>query len=54
LKGNEIITGGNIIIPMDINMEATTRSMMMKGTNSKKPISKARLSSLMIKAGTKI
>jgi hypothetical protein len=31
-KGNEIMIGGSIIIPMDINTEATTRSTTRKGT----------------------
>ena len=43
LKGKEIITGGSIIMPMDMSTEATTISMIKKGTNTKKPISKARV-----------
>jgi hypothetical protein len=35
LKGVEIMTGGNMIIPMDISTEATTISMIMKGMNSR-------------------
>ena len=31
LNGNEIIAGGNIIIPMLMSTDATTASMMMKG-----------------------
>lgn len=31
LKGSEIMTGGSIIIPIDINTEATTMSTTMKG-----------------------
>src|SRR3546814_19207673 len=51
LKGSEIITGGSIIMPIDMRMEATTMSMLRKGRNSRKPISKARRSSLTMKAG---
>ena len=46
-----MITGGSIIMPMDIRIEATAMSMMRKGTKSRKPISKARLSSDSMKAG---
>src|SRR3546814_13602727 len=53
LKGSEIITGGSIIMPIDMRIEATTMSMMRKGRNSRKPISKARLSSLIMQAGTR-
>ena len=45
LKGKEIITGGSIIMPIDMSTEATTISMIKKGTNTKKPISKARRNS---------
>ncbi len=45
LNGSDIITGGSIIMPMDISTEATTRSMIKNGRNNRKPISKARLSS---------
>jgi hypothetical protein len=38
LKGREIIMGDNIIIPMDINTLDTTRSMIKKGMNNRKPI----------------
>src|SRR6476661_5751233 len=39
-------------MPIDIKTEATTRSMIRNGRNSRKPISKARLSSEIMKAGT--
>jgi len=39
-------------MPMDISTEATTRSMIRNGRNNTKPISKARLSSEIMKAGT--
>ncbi len=42
---------GSIIMPIDISTDATTRSMMRNGKNSRKPISKARLSSEIMKAG---
>ena len=51
LKGREIITGGNIIIPIDIKIEAVTISMIRKGRNNIKPISKARRSSEIMKEG---
>ncbi len=47
------MTGGSIIMPIDMRIEATTMSMMRNGTNSRKPISKARLSSLIMNAGTR-
>jgi|SRR6516225_1612645 hypothetical protein len=53
LNRSDTTTGGGIIMPMDISTEATTRSMIQNGRNSRKPISKARLSSEIIKAGTK-
>jgi hypothetical protein len=53
LNGSETTTGGSIIMPIDISTEATTRSMIRKGRNNRKPISKARLSSDIMKAGTR-
>lgn len=47
------IDGGSIIIPMLINTEATTMSIIKNGTKIKNPISNARRNSLIIKAGTK-
>ena len=41
-------------MPTDIKIEATTKSMMRNGINNKKPISKARLNSDIIKAGTRL
>lgn len=49
-----MMTGGSIIIPIDMRMEATTMSMTMNGMKMRKPISKARLSSLIIKAGMRV
>ena len=43
--------GDNMIIPIDINMLATTRSMIINGMNSKKPMLNAVFNSLKIKAG---
>ena len=40
LKGNEIIEGGSIIIPIDIRVLETTISMIRKGIKSKKPMVK--------------
>lgn len=52
LNGKARTVGGSIIIPIDIRTEAMTISIIRKGTKIKKPISKARRSSLIIKAGT--
>ena len=38
LNGSDTTTGGSIIIPIDISTDATTRSMIRKGKNSKNPI----------------
>ena len=38
LKGREIIIGESIIIPIDINTLATTRSITTKGMKIRKPI----------------
>src|SRR5678815_472287 len=54
LNGNEISTGDNIIMPMDMRTLATTRSMITKGMNSRKPIWNAVLSSLVTNAGTRM
>ena len=54
LNGSDTTTGGSIIMPIDISTEATTRSMMRNGRNSRKPISKARFSSEIMKAGTRM
>src|SRR5512135_1663871 len=45
LNGRLTTTGGSIIMPMLMRTLATTRSMTRNGTNSRKPISKPRLSS---------
>ncbi len=39
LNGNETVTGGTIIMPIEIRIDDTTRSMIRKGTKSRKPIS---------------
>ena len=41
LNGSEIIMGDNIIIPIAIKIDATTKSMMRNGIKSKNPIWKA-------------
>jgi len=51
LKGMDIMTGGSMIIPMDMSVEATTISMMMNGMKRSIPILKATVSSLSTKAG---
>ena len=49
-----MITGGSIIMPMLIRIEATAMSMIRKGTKIRKPISKARFSSDSMKAEAKV
>jgi hypothetical protein len=51
LKGMDIITGGSMIIPMDMRALATTMSITIKGINKSIPILKATVSSFRIKAG---
>ena len=51
LNGSEMKTGGSIIMPIDINVEETTRSMIRNGRKIRKPIWKAVLSSEMMNAG---
>ena len=51
LNGSEMKTGGSIIIPIDISVELTTRSITRNGRKIRKPIWKAVLSSEMMKAG---
>ena len=51
LNGNDIIIGGIINIPIDSRIDATTISIIRKGIKSRNPISKALLSSEIIKAG---
>ncbi len=53
LKGMEIITGGSIIIPIDIRALATIISITINGINKKIPILNATVSSFKIKAGIK-
>src|SRR5208283_2422821 len=51
LNGVEIITGGSMIIPIDISVEATTMSMMMNGIKRRIPILNATVISWITKAG---
>src|SRR6478752_8829368 len=51
LNGREMKTGGSIIMPIDMSVLETTRSMIRKGRKIKKPIWKAVLSSEMMNAG---
>jgi len=41
-------------MPIDIKTDATTRSMIRNGRNKRKPISNPRLSSEIMKAGTRM
>ena len=43
LNGKDIITGGNIIIPIDMRTDATTISIIRNGMKIKNPISNARV-----------
>src|SRR6185503_11024142 len=54
LNGSEISTGDSIIMPIDMSTLATTRSMITNGMNSRNPIWKAVLSSLVTNAGTRM
>ncbi len=51
LNGVEIMTGGSMIMPIDMRAEATTMSMMMNGMKSRIPILKATVISCRTKAG---
>ena len=54
LKGSEIITGGSIIMPMDMSAAETTRSMMRKGMKMTKPMMNAARSSESMKDGMSV
>src|SRR5205807_935807 len=54
LNGREMKTGGSIIMPIDIRVELTTRSMTRNGRKIRKPIWNAVFSSLMMKAGIRV
>src|SRR3546814_10082342 len=54
LTGRDTMTGGSIIMPIDISTAATMMSITRKGRSSMKPISKARFSSEMRKAGASV
>src|SRR5690606_26571683 len=54
LNGSDTTTGGSIIMPIDMVMVATIRSMTRKGSTIRKPISKPRLISEIMKAGTRM
>ena len=51
LNGNEMKTGGSITMPIDISVEATTRSITRNGRKIRKPIWNAVLSSLRMNEG---
>ena len=53
LNGNETIAGGTIIIPIDIRMAATTRSIIRNGRKTRNPIWNARAISDNKKLGTR-
>jgi hypothetical protein len=38
LNGSDTTTGGNIIMPIDMSTEATTRSMIRNGRNNRKSV----------------
>jgi hypothetical protein len=38
LEGQEATSSGSIILPIDIRLEATTRSIIRNGSNRRKPI----------------
>src|SRR6201989_1976017 len=54
LNGSDTTTGGSIIMPIDIKTEATTRSMIRNGRNSREPTSNVRFNSEMIKGGPRM
>ena len=54
LNGIETIVGDSIIMPSDISVEETTRSMIRKGRKIRKPIWNAVFNSLVTKAGSRI
>jgi predicted O-linked N-acetylglucosamine transferase (SPINDLY family) len=54
LNGSEIDVGGSIIMPIAMVMVATIRSMTRKGSTIRKPISKPRRISEIMKAGTRM
>ncbi len=54
LKGSEIITGGSIIMPIDISAAATTRSITRNGIKMTNPMMKAARSSEIINAGMRV
>src|SRR3954447_8827582 len=51
LNGREMNDGGSIIIPIDISVEETTRSMIRNGRKIRKPIWNDVLSSEIVNAG---
>ena len=54
LNGSEIITGGSIIMPMDISAAETTRSITRNGTKITKPMMNAARSSEIMNAGIRV
>ena len=51
--GRPMTDGGNIIMPIDITIVATMRSMTRNGKATRNPISNPRRSYEIMKAGTK-
>ncbi len=51
MNGSEIITGGSIIMPIDMSAAETTRSMTRNGTKMTNPMMKALRSSEITNAG---
>jgi flagellin len=54
LMGSAMTVGGSIIMPIDMTTDATTTSITRNGSAIKKPISKPRRSSEIMKAGIRI
>ena len=54
LNGRETVTGGSIIMPIDMSAADTTRSMTRNGTKMTKPMMKADRSSDSMNAGMSV
>jgi hypothetical protein len=53
LNGMDIMTGGSMIMPIDMRELAVTMSITINGINNNIPILKATVSSLRMNAGIK-
>ena len=54
MNGSETVTGGSIIMPIDISAAETTRSMTRNGTKTTKPMMNAARSSDSTNAGISV